>query len=171
MYLAAVQMLKEKGYRQYEISNFAKRGKFSKHNLKYWTGGEYLGFGPDAASDFAGKRYTLIRDLPGYINGIKKQGQVIAELNEVPVRERAGEYLMMRLRTVGGINREEYERKYLLPFEPLEVLLQQMADRKLAVFANDRWHLTPEGMLVSNSLITDLLLAQDRSEPLAKRRM
>ena len=54
---------------------------------------------------------------------------------------------------------------------PLEVLLQQMADRKLAVFANDRWHLTPEGMLVSNSLITDLLLAQDRSEPLAKRRM
>ena len=72
---------------------------------------------------------------------------------------------------MGGINREEYERKYLLPFEPLEVLLQQMADRKLAVFANDRWHLTPEGMLVSNSLITDLLLAQDRSEPLAKRRM
>ena len=171
MYLAAVQLLKEKGYRQYEISNFAKRGKFSRHNLKYWTGGEYLGFGPDAASDFAGKRYTMVRDLTAYMQGIKKGGQVIAELSEVPVRERAGEYLMMRLRTVGGINREEYEKKFLLPFEPLEILLQQQADHNLAVFANDRWHLTPEGMLVSNSIISDLLLAQDRSEPLAKRRM
>ena len=171
MYLAAVQMLKEKGYRQYEISNFAKRGKFSKHNIKYWTGGEYLGFGPDAASDFAGKRYTLIRDLSAYIKGIKSHGQVISELSEVPVRERAGEYLMMRLRTVGGINKEEYEKKYLLPFAPLEVILQRCADHNLAVFANERWHLTPEGMLVSNSIISDLLLAQDQSEPLAKRRM
>lgn len=171
MYLAAVELLKQKGFRQYEISNFAKRGKFSKHNLKYWTGGEYLGFGPDASSDFAGKRYTMVRDLGAYINGIKKGGQVLKELSEVPVRERAGEYLMMRLRTVAGVSREEYEKKYLLPFAPLEEILRRNADHHLAVFANERWHLTPEGMLVSNSIISDLLIAQDGSEPLAKRRM
>lgn len=171
MYLAAVSLLKERGYRQYEISNFAKRGKVSRHNLKYWTGGEYLGFGPNASSDFAGKRFTMVRDLQGYIQGLAQGGQVIGELSEIPVRERAGEYLMMRLRTVAGIGAEEYEKKYLLPFAPLEAILQRHAEHNLAVFTNNRWHLTPEGMLVSNSILTDLLLAQDQSEPLAKRRL
>ena len=171
MYLAAVDILKEHGYRQYEISNFAKRAKYSRHNLKYWTGGEYIGFGPDASSDFAGKRYTNIRDLPGYIKGIQEGGQVLSELSEIPVRERAGEYLMCRLRTAGGINREEYERQYLLPFDPLEAVLQLHKDKGLARCDNDRWHLTPQGFLVSNSIISDLLLVQDRSEPLAKRRV
>ena len=63
MYLAAVEILRGKGYRQYEISNFARKGLYSRHNMKYWTGGEYLGFGPSASSDFAGKRFILIRDL------------------------------------------------------------------------------------------------------------
>lgn len=171
MYLAAVEMLKEKGFRQYEISNFAKRAKFCKHNLKYWTGGEYIGFGPDASSDFAGKRYTIVRDLHAYINGIKNGGQILSEINEVPVRERAGEYLMMRLRTVGGISKEEYEKKFLLPFEPLEVVLRHHADHRLAKLDNGRWHLTPEGFLVSNSIISDLLIEQERCEPLAKRRL
>lgn len=170
MYLAAVQLLKQRGYRQYEISNFAKRGRASRHNLKYWTGGEYLGFGPNASSDFAGKRYTLIRDLKGYIQGLKEGGSVITELTEIPVRERAGEYLMLRLRTVGGIRAEEYEKRFLLPFEPLETVLQRCADHGLASFSKERWRLTPEGMLVSNAIISDLQLAQERSQPLAKRR-
>lgn len=170
MYLAAVQLLKQRGYRQYEISNFAKRGRASRHNLKYWTGGEYLSFGPNATSDFAGKRYTLIRDVKGYIRGLKEGGSVIAELTEIPVRERAGEYLMLRLRTVGGIQAEEYEKQFLLPFGPLEAVLQRCADHGLATFAKERWRLTPEGMLVSNAIIRDLQLAQERSQPLAKRR-
>ena len=53
MYLLAVEVLRSKAFRQYEISNFCRRGLESKHNMKYWTGGEYLGFGPDASSDFA----------------------------------------------------------------------------------------------------------------------
>ena len=107
MYLAAVEILKSRGFRHYEISNFAKKDKASAHNLKYWTGGEYLGFGPDASSDFAGKRFALVRDLQAYIDGILSGGQVIADLQEIPPRERAGEYLMMRLRTTIGISREE----------------------------------------------------------------
>ena len=170
MYLQAVELLKQQGYRQYEISNFARKSKVSKHNMKYWTGGEYIGFGPSASSDFAGKRYTAVHSLPKYITGIQKNGQVIEEIEEVPIRERAGEYVMLRLRTSGGINREEYERQYLLPFDPLEQILLQAQDRGLARFTNDRWRLTPEGFMVSNSIISDLLLAQDHSEPLAKRR-
>jgi len=170
MYLLAVEILRSKGYRQYEISNFAKKGLVSKHNMKYWTGGEYLGFGPDASSDFGGKRFTMVRDLLAYIDGIKNKGQVISELQEIPLRERAGEFLMTRLRTADGIDPQEYERKYLLPFAPLEAALRRFAQQRLAAKRSDGcWHLTAEGFLVSNSILSDLLLIQDESVPLARR--
>ena len=171
MYLAACEILKENKYEQYEISNFARRGKFSRHNMKYWTGGEYIGFGPNAASDFAGKYYTIVGDLQAYIEGIRTGGQVIADVLEIPVRERAGDYLMLRLRTNRGISAQEYERQYLLPFGPLEDELKKCAERGHAVFENDRWHLTPRGMMISNSIISELQLIQDRCEPLTRRRM
>lgn len=171
MYLAACEILKENKYEQYEISNFARRGKFSRHNMKYWTGGEYIGFGPNAASDFAGKYYTIVGDLKAYIEGIRTGGQVIADVLEIPVRERAGDYLMLRLRTNHGISGAEYERQYLLPFGPLEDELKKCAERGHAVFEKDRWHLTPRGMMISNSIISELQLIQDRCEPLTRRRM
>ena len=171
MYLAAVEILRSKGYRQYEISNFCRRSNESRHNVKYWTGGEYLGFGPDASSDFAGKRFKIIRDLRGYIDGIHGGGQVLEDIQDVPPRERAGEYLMMRLRTSMGITAEEYEKQFLLPFAPIEKVLVQSKERGHAYkTADGRWRLTTEGFLVSNSIISDLLLIQDSSEPLAKRR-
>ena len=170
MYLTAVEMLKSRGFRHYEISNFAKKDKASAHNLKYWTGGEYLGFGPDASSDFAGKRFALVRDLQAYIDGIFSGGQVIADLQEIPPRERAGEYLMMRLRTTVGINREEYEKQYLLPFDPLEDILKVCKQRNFAILSDGRWRLSPEGMLLSNSILSDLLLAQERTLSASKRR-
>ena len=170
MYLSAVNILRRNGFRQYEISNFAQRGYPSAHNLKYWMGGEYLGFGPDASSDFAGKRFSVVRDLQSYIDGIQCGGQVLRDVQEIPQRERAGEYLMTRLRTTTGIYREEYENSFLLPFEPLEDVLRAAAERRHAYTdGKGRWRLTPEGFLVSNSIISDLLLVQDRSKPLGKR--
>ena len=164
MYLEAVELLKSKGYRQYEISNFCSKGHVSRHNLKYWNCQEYLGFGPNASSDFAGRRFTVIRDLHGYIEGIMNGGQVLQEVQQIPEKERAGEYLMMRLRTVTGIDPKEYEKKYMLPFAPLEEILQRHRERKLAAKTFDgRWHLTAEGFFVSNSIISDLQLAQERS--------
>ncbi len=169
MYLAMIEILKGHGFRQYEISNFARKGLYSKHNMKYWTGGEYLGFGPSASSDFAGKRFTLCRSVHDYINGIKKKGQIIDEVQEIPPRERAGEYLMLRLRTFSGINAEDYERNFLLPFAPLEDILEHNRNLGYAVLTEDnRWHLTPKGFLISNSIISDLLVAQDKSEPLKR---
>ena len=169
MYLATVEILRRHGYRQYEISNFCKRGRESRHNMKYWTGGEYLGFGPDASSDFAGKRFVMIRDLHGYISGIRSGGQVIRESQTVPQRERAGEYLMMHLRTTYGISGEEYEKKFLLPFAPIEKALVQCRSRGHALRGGDgRWHLTAEGFLLSNSIITDLLLLQEKTRPISR---
>ncbi len=170
MYLATVEILRSKGYRQYEISNFCKRGLESRHNMKYWTGGEYLGFGPDASSDFAGKRFKVIRSLKGYIQGIQNKGQVLEEIQTVPNRERAGEYLMMRLRTTLGVSGEEYEKKFLLSFAPLEAALEQCRQRGHALRTDGRWRLTAEGFLLSNSILSDLLLLQENAKTLTNRR-
>ena len=170
MYLAAVEVLRSKDYRQYEISNFSKRERASRHNLKYWLGGEYLGFGPDASSDFAGKRFSIIRDLNGYIEGIRTGGQVLREMQEIPKRERAGEYLMLRLRTSMGISWEEYEKRYLLSFKPLAKVLDRACLRNWAMHnGKGGYRLTPEGFLVSNTIISDLLDAQDEAEAIGKR--
>ena len=164
MYLEGVELLRKFGYRQYEISNFSRKGHVCRHNLKYWTGGEYLGFGPNASSDFAGRRFTIMRDLQGYIEGIQTGGQVLQEVQEVPGRERAGEYLMMRLRLSAGIDPAEYEQKFLLPFGPLEQAMLRFKDQGLAVKTFDgRWHLTPEGFLLSNTIISDLMVLQDQT--------
>ena len=78
---------------------------------------------------------------------------------------------MMRLRTTQGISAEEYEKKYLLPFAPLQEALEKCRDRGHALSGDGgRWRLTPEGFLVSNSIISDLLLIQEKSKPLAKKR-
>ena len=169
MYMAAVEALRNHGFRQYEISNFCRKGLYSRHNTKYWTGGEYLGFGPSASSDFAGKRFTLKRDLQEYIAGIRDGGDIMEDLQEIPMRERAGEYLMLRLRTSQGISAAEYEKLFLLPFAPLEDVLEKRR-RYYQATQNDsgRWVLTPQGYLVSNDIITDLLIAQDSSHPLKR---
>ena len=171
MYLAAVDILADAGYRQYEISNFARPGFECRHNLKYWLGREYLGFGPDAASDFAGKRFKNKADIDNYIRGLLKQDTpILSECETIPPRERAGEYVMLRLRTTRGISQAEYEKDYLMPFEPLLDIIQPMANRGLFLYENGRWILTPTGFLVSNMIIARLQEAQERSEPLAKKR-
>ena len=169
MYLTAVEILQSRGFKQYEISNFCRKNMISRHNMKYWVGGEYLGFGPSASSDFGGKRFTLKRDLQAYIAAIRDGGDIMEEMEEIPMRERAGEYLMLRLRTNVGIERNEYEKTYLLPFEPLEEVLEKRR-RMFHTTQNDkgRWVLTPKGYLVSNDIITDLLIAQDDSRPLKR---
>ena len=160
MYLFAASTLDSYGYRQYEISNFAREGHESLHNLRYWLGGEYMGFGPSAASDFAGKRYTYQRSLRGYIDGIFGGTSVIAECDEIPIRERASEYLMLRLRTRYGVEAGEYSRSYRMDFEPLEEIFQQLRKARYAVKDNGRWRLTAQGMLLSNPIIVALQEAQ-----------
>ena len=170
MYLAAVDILSARGFRQYEISNFARKGLYSRHNMKYWMGNEYLGFGPSASSDFAGHRFTMVRDIEAYIEGIRTGGQVIAEQEEIPLRERAGEYIMLRLRTLNGISGEDYERRFRLPFTPLEKELEKQQQFSLASKSPDgRWRLTPKGYLVSNSIISDLLAIQDTTQTIRRQ--
>lgn len=160
-YLWTVARLEQAGYGQYEISNFAKGGLFSRHNLKYWMTHPYMGFGPGAHSDFGGRRYSFTRDLDGYIKGVLEGGPIVDEDDPVPRSERSGEYLMLRLRTVHGIEEWEYRREYFMNFAPMEQKLKEYEARGLACRSGERWRLTPEGFLLSNHIIGSLLEAQE----------
>lgn len=162
-YLWAVERLAQDGYVQYEISNFAKEGRESRHNLKYWLGEEYVGFGPGAHSDVGGCRYSYLKDLKGYIQAMESGGQIVEESNQMLPQERAREYLIFRLRTRYGVEEEVYRNRYRMNFTPIEEKLRTFAEHGWAVQDGSCWRLTPEGFLVSNQLIGQLLEVQEQA--------
>ena len=160
-YLWTVERLAQAGYEQYEISNFAKNGLFSRHNIKYWLTQPYMGFGPGAHSDFGGRRYSFLRDLSGYIKGVLEGGIIVDEDDTIPQKERSCEYLMLRLRTCQGIEEREYRNTYRMNFSPLEKKLLEFEQNGLACRVGERWRLTAEGFLLSNYIISSLLELQE----------
>ena len=150
-YLATVELLESAGYAQYEISNFARPGRASRHNLKYWTMQEYLGFGPGAHSDFGGRRFAYARDLSAYIRGEEH----LSESACPAPREREEERVMLALRTAQGLDLSTLGEDT----REAEAVLEECARHGLAQGENGRWRLTPQGFLVSNAVIVRTLEA------------
>jgi putative oxygen-independent coproporphyrinogen III oxidase len=163
MYLWMVERLKKAGYAQYEISNFARPGMESRHNRRYWLGEEYMGFGPSAHSYFGGRRYGFVRDLASYVQGVLHNGTLISESEDIPLREQAKEYIMLRMRTIEGVDGREYRNRYYMNFVPLEERFHEYEEYGWAVCTDRRWHFTPSGFLLSTPLIGDLLAIQEET--------
>lgn len=163
LYLWTVERLAQAGYEQYEISNFAKRGYQSRHNMKYWMGRPYMGLGVAAHSDFGGRRYSFVSDLDAYIQGMLSGDEVVDESDEITRRERGSEYLMLRLRTAHGVDEWEYRREYLMNFDPIEAKLSEFEQKGWARRQGRRWQFTTEGFLLSNQLIGQLLELQENA--------
>ena len=165
LYQWTVNRLAQAGYGQYEISNFAKPGFASRHNLRYWRMKPYIGFGPGAHSDFGGRRYAWVRDLEGYIKGVLEGSAPLLDSEDlIPREERGSEYLMLGLRTARGIEEWEYRGSYFMDFTPIEKRMKEFAAQGWAEkTAEGRWRLTPRGFLVSNQLIGDLLERQEKA--------
>ena len=153
MYLETVSALEARGWRQYEISNFAKPGRESRHNLKYWTLGEYAGFGPGAHSDFRGRRYAWDRNLEAFLRG----EPTLSESQAMAPRDREQEWLMLSLRLTRGLDPADWEVRFGRPFAPLLPFLKRCEAAGYALRENSRWCLTPRGFLVSNQIIGALL--------------
>ena len=157
-----IDQLGKAGYEHYEISNFARPDRASRHNTKYWTLSEYAGFGPGAHSDFGEVRYAYDRDLEGYVRGVLEGTLQASEREELPMRERDREYIMLSLRTVSGINRRTFENRFRRRFAPLEAVLVQYENLGCAQRTEVGWRLTPRGFLLSNRIICDLWEALGR---------
>lgn len=158
LYLEAVGFLEDRGYLQYEISNFARPGRESRHNLKYWTLEEYAGFGPGAHSDFRGVRYAWARDLDAFLRG----DVLLSESQVMTPRDREAEWLMLSLRLVRGLDKAEYEKRFHHPFARFLPFLERCEAAGYARRAEGRWRLTPKGFLVSNQIISEILSIHER---------
>ncbi len=112
LYEAGYEKLKEKGFARYEVSNFAKKGFESKHNLNYWKRGEYIGLGISASSFMCGKRFTNTFDLDEYIKCILSGFLPVLESEEVSPKDAKFEFIMLGMRTVYGVSAKEYEKAF-----------------------------------------------------------
>ncbi len=166
MYLGAVELLEGRGYPQYEISNFARRGHMCIHNLKYWNCDEYLGFGVSAHSYFNGNRFSFTPDLGRYIRGvegIRENRVTITDENEaVEERERIGEYIMLRFRLRAGIDTREFSRRFALDFDTLYgYKCLRYIQNGFMTCRDGIYALTPAGMFISNYILSDILEFED----------
>ena len=156
MYLHTVDRLKNAGIIQYEISNFARPGSGSRHNMNYWLGGDYLGAGPAAHSFIGGKRFAFSRSVDAFING--ERPEIYDSGGD------AKEYIMLRLRLSEGIDFAEYEEKFRVQsskfkesFPGFMEKCRLYADRGLGELTDVGFRLTPQGFLVCNGIIADLI--------------
>lgn len=147
LYLTALKCMEGFGYRRYEISNFAKPGYECRHNIKYWTLGDYIGFGPTAHSCFGGRRTSTEGSVAEYVAGRAKKADrgVCGDFSE---------YLMLAMRTLDGVSISESAGKYGRRFVPNAVT--SALEKNGLITVGDRISLTDTGVLVSNSIITEL---------------
>ncbi len=161
MYLAAIRFLKDRGYVQYEISNFCHPGKGCLHNLKYWNCEEYLGFGVSAHSYFNGQRFSFTPDTETYIQGVAVKDSkvtITAECEEIGERDRIGEYIMLRLRLCDGIDDREFMHRFGYSFKALYGdKCRRFVKMGYMTINGGNIALTPAGMFVSNSILSDIL--------------
>ncbi len=160
MYIYASEYLERFGYMRYEISNFSTRGFRSEHNLRYWRLEDYMGFGPGAHSFVDGLRYSYVRDLKQYIDGVMNGGVIVDESEQISGLEVANEYIMLRMRMAEGIDPADYSKKFRADFGPLETKLEFFASKGWTEKTDGRWCFTTAGFLVSNILINELLDVQ-----------
>ncbi|MGN1481598.1 radical SAM family heme chaperone HemW [Porcipelethomonas sp.] len=148
LYLIMVKELQNYGFFQYEISNFSRSGFESKHNLKYWKCMEYVGIGPAAHSYYDNKRFFITPDLNKYINSPEPE-ITVTDYNPGQTDER----IMLGLRLTDGINVND--------FPDLKAKLIKKAclleSNGLVKIDNDIISLTPEGFLLSNSIINEFI--------------
>ncbi|MFU0832116.1 MAG: Heme chaperone HemW [Oscillospiraceae bacterium] len=150
LYLLACEELENSGYHQYEISNFAKDGFQSRHNLKYWHCEEYLGFGPAAHSFYHGKRFFVPKSIDAFLRG------------GPPVSEGEGgsfeEFAMLALRLTEGLTDVRCEERFGYPVpRRIKMAAQRYQAAGMTVCTENGFHFTPRGFLVSNALTAQIL--------------
>ena len=149
-YLAAVERLAALGYAQYEISNFARPGFTSRHNLLYWNCEDYLGLGPAAAGCLHRRRFSTPRGTAAFLAGpaaYTEEGPCTGE-----------DYAMLQLRLARGLSLARLQEDWGIAWGPEKLAFcRRLAAEGLAAFDGDTLALTPRGMLVQNSILCELL--------------
>ena len=159
MQLLTADILKNAGFEHYEVSNYAREGKRSRHNLRYWQCEEYLGLGPAAHSYFRGVRYETPRDTAAYIAAATRGDfpALITCATPIPPHERREEYVMLGMRLFRGIDEGEFARHFGISLEKAYGPFDRYMAAGLLTREGGRIAFTEKGMLVSNAILSEWL--------------
>lgn len=159
LYDLTVKMCRDRGLELYEISNFSRPGAESRHNILYWTGGDYLGIGPGAHGRLTleGVRWASVapRNPAEWLEGAEVSDGPFWSIDLLSARDRAEEYLMMGLRLEAGIS---YRRlKELGADSAMPQRLREMVDMGMLTWTDDLVRTTERGRSVLNAVLRELL--------------
>jgi oxygen-independent coproporphyrinogen-3 oxidase len=146
------------GFEQYEISNFARNGWYSKHNSAYWTGEKYLGLGPSAHSFNGDSRRWNVAHVDGYIRGIENNFSWFEE-EQLSEKEKFNEYILTRIRTKWGISVHKVSERFGVKYagfvekEAAKFIISGKMEKNNGIFT-----LTRKGLFVSDDLMTDFMI-------------
>ena len=153
MYLKAIETLDKNGFKHYEISNFARNGKYSRHNINYWECGEYYGFGVAAHGYADGIRYSNFSNLKDYFENFGAESE-----HKLSPAERLEENIFLGLRLAKGINLKEINKKFNIDFEKqYSAIIKKYTETGHITLNNQILKLTQKGVLVSNYILADFL--------------
>ena len=159
MYLFLIQSAEKQGFEHYEISNFAKNGFRAKHNSSYWNYGKYLGIGAAAHSFDGENRRWNIPSIEKYIAAIASN-KPFFEQEILSRKDKYNEYIMLSLRTAEGVDYEFIRKNFQEEYENyfFNNIQKFIATKKIILTENNRYVLTKEGILISNSVISELMM-------------
>lgn len=158
IYLWTGRFLKEAGYEQYEISNYAKPGKESRHNLKYWERGDYLGLGLGAASMVRNIRMSNTKDMRTYLERCDKPKTMREDVQFLEEPRQMEEFMFLGLRKTRGVSKKEFKRIFGREMDMVyEKALHKCLENGMLLAHKDRIFLSEEGTLLSNMVLSEFL--------------
>lgn len=160
MYEKLMNEMDQHGLKQYEISNFARPGHESHHNLLYWDNVEYIGVGAGAHGYVDGVRYSNAGPLKKYMSPLDLNERPILDTHIVPIHEKMEEEMFLGLRKTNGVSLSHFQTKFQKPIQDVygEILKKEVAKGNLEI-ASDFVRLTRKGRFVGNEVFEQFLLA------------
>ncbi|HET6873020.1 MAG TPA: radical SAM family heme chaperone HemW [Sporolactobacillaceae bacterium] len=158
MYDQLIDRLEKEGYQHYEISNFAKPGYESKHNLLYWQNEEYYGFGAGAHGYVNSVRVVNAGPVKGYIRRVEENGTSQVSAHPVPLVEQIEEEMFLGLRTRFGVSKERFAEKFNLDMDAVyRDVLKQLKEKNWLEEEGDTLKLSEQGWFLSNEVLAYFL--------------
>ena len=158
MYEATAQILREYGFEQYEISNYAKKGRECRHNVGYWIRQDYLGFGLGASSLYGKERFVNTQDMKKYLENSRTPKKIREKEPPLTREDEMAEFMFLGLRMTRGISKAEFERQFGSEIDAIYGdVLRKYKSMGLLLEENGRIFLSREGIHVSNSVMADFL--------------
>lgn len=159
MYEATAQILKEYGFEQYEISNYARKGRECRHNVGYWTRQDYLGFGLGASSLYGKERFANTADMKKYLENSRNPEKIREKEPSLTREDEMAEFMFLGLRMTKGISKADFQRCFGCTIESVYgEVLEKYESMELLLEKDGRIFLSREGIHVSNSIMAEFLL-------------